>query len=49
LAKVIRISHKETNEILAEGRIGWAITPFEGNYYISNKNLITNGFKTNYP
>jgi len=48
LAKVIRITHNETKEILAEGRIGWGITPFEGNYYISNKNLITKGFKTSY-
>ena len=28
--------------------MGWGITPFEGNYYISRKYLRTRGFKPNY-
>jgi len=40
----IRIKHKKSREILAEGPRGWGITPFEGNYYISGKYLKTDGF-----
>lgn len=34
--------------MLAEGPIGWGITPFEGNYYISGRYLHTRGFSANY-
>jgi uncharacterized protein (DUF427 family) len=44
----MKIFHSETGELLAEGRRGWAITPFEGNYYISRKSLRTRGFKPNF-
>ena len=46
--KQIRITHRISGEILAEGPVGWGITPFEGNYYISQKHLRTDGFKANY-
>jgi uncharacterized protein (DUF427 family) len=41
----IVIIHKSTGEVLAEGEKGWGMFPFEGNYYIANKNLKTEGFK----
>ncbi len=46
--KRVRIRHPESGTTLAEGPVGWGITPFEGNYYISRKYLHTNGFKPNY-
>jgi uncharacterized protein (DUF427 family) len=46
--KHIRISHRTSGTTLAEGPVGWGITPFEGNYYISRKFLRTRGFKPNY-
>jgi uncharacterized protein (DUF427 family) len=44
----VKIIHRKTNELIADGKRGWAITPFEGNYYISSKALKTDGFKVNY-
>lgn len=35
----IRISHRPTGTVIAEGPVGWGITPFEGNYYIRKKYL----------
>ena len=40
----VRISHVPTGELIAEGPVGWWITPFEGNWYISGKHLRTGGF-----
>ncbi len=34
--------------LLAEGPLGWGITPFEGNYYIRGKYLKTDRFKVTY-
>ncbi len=48
MSKIVRITHQPTDTLLAEGPLGWGITPFEGNYYISNKYLKTDGFKPNY-
>ncbi len=31
--KHIRITHRPSRLVLAEGPLGWGITPFEGNYY----------------
>ncbi len=45
---IISIYHKPTNTKLAEGPEGWGITSFEGNFYISRKYLLTEGFKINY-
>jgi hypothetical protein len=47
-AKQVRITHQPSGEIIAEGPLGWGITSFEGNYYISRKFLKTTGFKVNY-
>ena len=37
--KHLRITHKDTGTLLAEGPVGWGITPFEGNFYIARKYL----------
>ena len=44
----IRITHLPSNEVIAEGPLGWGITSFEGNYYIQSRYLRTSGFKINY-
>ena len=46
--KHVRITYKETGTLLAEGPIGWGITPFEGNFYIGRKYLKTDRFRINY-
>lgn len=43
----VRIKHRETGLLLAEGPLGWGITPFEGNLYIRRKHLQTNRFRAN--
>ena len=48
MAQSARITHKLTGTLLAEGPLGWGITPFEGNYYISRKYLRTARFKPNF-
>ena len=45
---MVRIKHRETGLLLAEGPLGWGITPFEGNFYISGKYLKTGRFRQNY-
>ena len=44
----MKIFHRRTEELIAEGERGWAIMLFEGNFYISRKALRTKGFKVNY-
>ena len=44
----VRITHKSTGMLLAEGPLGWGITPFEGNFYISQKYLRTTRFRVNF-
>jgi len=44
----VRIKHSTTGTLLADGPIGWGITPFEGNYYVRRKYLKTDGFRTNF-
>jgi hypothetical protein len=46
--KTIRVTHRPTGTLLAEGPKGWGITPFEGNLYIRRKHLRTAGFKPNF-
>ena len=46
--KSIRITHRTTGTPLAEGPLGWGITPFEGNLYIRRKYLFTRAFKSNF-
>ena len=44
----VRIRHRGTNTLLADGPLGWGITPFEGNLYIGKKYLLTDRFKANF-
>ena len=44
----VRIKHKSSGAILADGPLGWGVTPFEGNFYIRGKYLKTNQFRPNY-
>ncbi len=46
--KQISIVHRPTGTTLAEGPLGWGITPFEGNLYVRRKHLRTDSFKPNY-
>ena len=46
--KFVRITHAPSGTVLAEGPIGWGITPFERNLYIRRKYLLTDGFKLNF-
>ncbi len=46
--KCVRIKHTGSDSLIADGPVGWAITPFEGNFYIRNKYLVTDGFRINY-
>jgi uncharacterized protein (DUF427 family) len=46
--KVVRITHRPTGTLLAEGPLGWEITPFEGNLYIRKKFLRTDAFKPSF-
>jgi len=48
MRRFVRITHKPTGMLLADGPLGWGITPFEGNYYISRKYLSTARFKVNF-
>ena len=44
----VRITHRGTGTLLADGPLGWGITPFEGNLYIGRKYLLTDRFKVNF-
>ena len=44
----VRITHRGSNTVLADGPLGWGITPFEGNLYIRKKFLATDRFKVNF-
>jgi len=44
----VRIKHSGTGTVLADGPIGWGITPFEGNLYIRKKYLKSDGFRANF-
>lgn len=46
--KQIRIIHRDSGIVLAEGPLGWGIMPFEGNYYIARRHLRTEQFKPNF-
>jgi uncharacterized protein (DUF427 family) len=43
--KRVRITHRGSDEVIAEGPVGWGITPFEGNWYIASRYLRTDGFR----
>ena len=42
---IITITHHKTGELIAQGSEGWGFLPFEGNYYIRQKYIKTDGFK----
>ncbi len=44
----LRIVHRPSGTLLAEGPAGWGITPFEGNFYIRRKYLRTSAFAPNW-
>ena len=46
--KFVRVTHRPTDTLLAEGPLGWGITSFEGNLYIRDKYLKTDGFRINF-
>lgn len=46
--QAITITHRATGAVLAEGPIGWDVTPFEGNYYIRHHCLEDGSFKASY-
>ncbi len=46
--KYISITHTASGTKLAEGPLGWGITSFEGNLYVSRKHLLTDRFKVNF-
>ena len=46
--KRVRITHKPSGTLIAEGPLGWGITAFEGSYYILGKYLKTTGFRQNW-
>jgi len=46
--KQIRIIHSGSDTLIAEGPLGWGITPFEGNLYISKTCLTTDKFRINW-
>jgi uncharacterized protein (DUF427 family) len=48
MKRQIRISERSTRTVLAEGRRGWDITPFEGSFYIRSRCLKGELFKSNY-
>jgi uncharacterized protein (DUF427 family) len=45
--RAITITHRRTGVVLAQGPLGWGITPFEGNYYIRRRYLKAGVFKAN--
>ena len=34
---VIKITHRESGELIAEGQKGWGVFSFEGNYFFQKK------------
>ncbi len=38
--------HRPSGEVIADGPVGWGITPFGGNLYISARHIQTDGFRS---
>ncbi len=47
MSRTVRITHRTSDTLLAEGPLGWSITPFEGNFYIQ-KRFLHATFETNF-
>ncbi|MFT5586929.1 MAG: hypothetical protein ACI9VR_004532 [Cognaticolwellia sp.] len=45
MSRTVTITHLPTGTPIARGPLGWGITPFEGNYYIRKKYMLTNAFR----
>jgi len=43
--KILRFVHIPSGQVLAEGPLGWGITPFEGNYYIRERFVCSRRFR----
>ena len=46
--RFVRITHRPSGAVVAEGPLGWGVTPFEGNYYIRRRHLGTGTFRANW-
>jgi len=44
-SKILRFIHTPSGEVLAEGPVGWGITPFEGNYYVQERYVCSRRFR----
>lgn len=42
----VSIEHLPSGTLIAEGPLGWGITPFEGNYYVARRYLRQGSFRT---
>lgn len=43
--RYVQIRHHSTGAVIAQGPLGWGITPFEGNYYIRRQYLRDGHFR----
>lgn len=48
MAKYVRITHVPSQMLIAEGPLGWGITPFEGNFYVRKKFLVAGSFSPSF-
>ena len=48
MSRSVRIIHRRSGSLLAEGPLGWGITSFEGNYYVSRRYLRSGRFQPNF-
>ena len=48
MTKTIRIRHRPSGALIAEGPLGWGITPFDGSFYIRRKYLRDGAFRPNF-
>ena len=48
MKRLVTITHRPSGIVLADGPVGWGITPFEGNFYIRRKYLRNGAFKTRF-
>lgn len=44
----MRITYRPTGAVIAEGPLGWGITPFEGNFYIRKSYRVEGRFTPNF-
>lgn len=44
----VRLTHAPTGTLLAEGPVGWGITPLEANFYVRRRHLKTDRLRVNF-